>query len=222
MEPLPDRAALMSLAHDLPAVWEAPTTDMRLKQRILRVVLHEIVADLDDERSDVVLLLHWAGGRHSEIRVRRNPTGKHRHCTSLEAIEIIRRMAGRSPDEQIAATLNRLGLRTGRDNTWTEGHVRSARHTHGITSNAVDEGSPDVMTLDDAARCLGVSATTVRRFIHEQILPAQQVVACAPWEIKRADLDRQGVREAIRNIQQRAGAPRTRRTQAQPSMFSGQ
>jgi excisionase family DNA binding protein len=222
IEPLPDRTTFMSLAHDLPAVWEAPTTDMRLKQRILRVVLHEIVADLDDERSDVVLLLHWAGGQHSEIRVRRNPTGKHRHCTSLEAIEIIRRMAGRSPDEQIAATLNRLGLRTGRDNTWTEGHVRSARHTHGITSNDVDNGAPDVMTLDDAARCLGVSATTVRRLIHEQILPAQQVVACAPWEIKRADLDREGVREAIRNVQQRAGAPRTRRNQAQPSMFSGQ
>ena len=64
-------------------------------------------------------MIHWTGGRHSELRVKKNPTGKHSRCTSLEAIEIIRRMAGKFPDDQIAATLNRLGLRDGTGNTWT-------------------------------------------------------------------------------------------------------
>jgi hypothetical protein len=36
-------------------------------------------------------------------------------------------MAERFSDEQIAATLNWLGLRTGADNTWNQGRVRSAR-----------------------------------------------------------------------------------------------
>jgi len=59
--------------------------------------------------------------------MKKNLTGKHGRCTSLEAIEVIRRMAGRFPDDQIATTLNRLGLRTGPGNTWVEGRVRSAR-----------------------------------------------------------------------------------------------
>jgi hypothetical protein len=33
--PIPDRAVLVSLAHDLPSVWHAPAIDMRLKQRIV-------------------------------------------------------------------------------------------------------------------------------------------------------------------------------------------
>ena len=46
--PLPDREVLLSLAQDLPAVWNAPSCDMRLKQRIVRILVHEIVADVDE------------------------------------------------------------------------------------------------------------------------------------------------------------------------------
>jgi hypothetical protein len=69
-----------------------------------------------------VLVIHWAGGRHSEIRLKKNLTGKHSRCTNLEAIEIIRRMAGRFPDDQIASTLNRLASGTGTGNTWNGTH----------------------------------------------------------------------------------------------------
>jgi hypothetical protein len=71
-------------------------------------------------------------------------------------------MATRFSDEQIAVTLTRLGLRTGPGNTWTEGRVRSARETHGIP--ACDRNQPrEHLTLEEAARHLGVSGTTVRR-----------------------------------------------------------
>ena len=130
--PIPDRAVLVSVAQDLPAIWHAPTTDSRLKQRIMHILLQEIVADLDERRCEIVLVLHWAGGRHSELRVKKNEPGRHGRSTSLEAIEVVRRMAGHYADEQIAATLNRLGLRTGAGNSWTELRVRSARSYHGL------------------------------------------------------------------------------------------
>ena len=47
--------------------------------------------------TEIVLMIHWTGGRHSELRVKKNLTGKHSRCTSLEAIEIIRQMAGKFP-----------------------------------------------------------------------------------------------------------------------------
>jgi hypothetical protein len=57
---------------------------------------------------------------------------------------------------------------------------------------------------------------TLRRRIDEHVLPAQQVVACAPWEIARADLDRNAVQDAFRLIRLRVRAPRTHRDRAQP------
>ena len=73
---MPDKEILMSLAQDLPAVWNASTTDMRLKQRIVRILIYEIVVDVNEKDHETVLLIHWAGGRHSELRVKKNRTGR--------------------------------------------------------------------------------------------------------------------------------------------------
>jgi hypothetical protein len=123
--PAPSKEVLLNLAQDLPAIWNSPSTDMRLKQRLVRIVIEEIIADLDEKSGEIVLVIHWAGGRHSELRVKKNKTGKHRRCTNVDAIGIIRQMAERFSDEQIAATLNRLGLKTGAGNTWNEARVKT-------------------------------------------------------------------------------------------------
>jgi len=57
---IPSRASLFSLAQDLRAVWQA-STDMRLKQRIVRLVLREIVADVDPASREVTLLFALGG-----------------------------------------------------------------------------------------------------------------------------------------------------------------
>jgi hypothetical protein len=139
---IPDRQVLMSLAQDLPTVWNSPSTDMRLKQRITRILIREIVADVDDNAREIVLLIHWAGGRHSELRLKKIETGKHRHCTNVDAIEVIRKMAGKFPDEQIAATLNRLRLRTGADNTWNQNRVYSVRHRYQLPGFRSEPAQP--------------------------------------------------------------------------------
>lgn len=128
--PLPSKELLLSLAQDLPAVWNAPSTDMRLKQRIMRILIEEIIADVDESNREIVLLIHWAGGRHSELRLKKRETGQHRRCTSMEAVEVVRQMAGRFTDESMAVTLNRLGMRTGMGNTWDKNRVYSLRHQH--------------------------------------------------------------------------------------------
>jgi DNA invertase Pin-like site-specific DNA recombinase len=87
---IPDKETLLNLADNLPTVWNAETTDMRLKQRITRILIQEIIADVDEAASEIVLMIHWTGGRHSELRVKKNLTGHHSRCTSLEAIEIIK------------------------------------------------------------------------------------------------------------------------------------
>ena len=216
---VPSRDILLSLAQDLPAVWNAPETDMRLKQRIVRILIHEVVADVDDAQHAIILLIHWAGGRHSELRVRKNPHGRHSRSTSLEAIEVVRQMAGKFSDEAIAATLNRLGLRTGAGNTWSEIRVRSARQDRNLP--ALDSSRTDgMLTLAQAAQRLGVSPMSVRRLIARKELAARQVVPCAPWEIAAASLDAAVVREAVLRIKQRVRTPPPQSGDRQPSLFS--
>jgi DNA invertase Pin-like site-specific DNA recombinase len=67
---------ISALAGDLRAVWSAPTTDARLKKRIVRTVIHEVVADIDDAASEVVLLIHWIGGVHTELRLPKRRRGQ--------------------------------------------------------------------------------------------------------------------------------------------------
>jgi len=101
----------------------------------------------------------------------------------MEAIEVIRQMAGRFTDEQIATTLNRLRLRTGLGNTWNESRVHSARHYHMLPPFDPSQSDHRFVTMEEAAQRLGVSSRSVRRMIERKKMPANQVVECAPWQI---------------------------------------
>src|ERR1700739_2167209 len=86
---------------------------MRTRQQLLRALIVDIMADVAEAARDVTLPIHWRGGQHSQLRVRKPKTGEHRCRTSDEALAVIRSMATRWSDEHIAASLNRMGMRTG-------------------------------------------------------------------------------------------------------------
>jgi hypothetical protein len=52
------------------------------KKRIVRTLIHEVVADIDDAASEIVLIVHWVGGAHSELRLPKRRRGQ-RNSTSL-------------------------------------------------------------------------------------------------------------------------------------------
>jgi Helix-turn-helix domain len=191
-----------------------------LKQRIVRILVREIVADVEQDKQQIVLLIHWAGGRHSELRIKKNGLGKHRRCTGVEAVEVLRQMAGKFSDEQVAATLNRLRLRTGAGNHWNEQRVASLRHYHKFPAYDANPTARDLLTLEETAHRLGVSATSVRRMIRQKLLPASQVIACAPWQIHGEALKSAAVLQAVENIKNRARVPPTRNDSDQPLLIS--
>jgi DNA invertase Pin-like site-specific DNA recombinase len=217
--PLPNKELLLSLAQDLPAVWNSPSSDMRLKQRIMRILIEEIVADVDENSRDIVLLIHWAGGRHSELRLKKREIGQHRRCTSMEAVEVVRQMAGRFTDELIAATLNRLGMHTGVGNTWDKDRVHSLRNYHRLPG--FDPRHPrTTATLKETAQRLQVSEGTVRQMIKQKKLPATQVVEYAPWEIPVEALDSEEVQKIVARIRNGNTRPQKQTVEEQQTLFS--
>jgi hypothetical protein len=67
----------MQLAYDLPAAWNAPTTDARTRQRLGRILIQEVLIDLDDASNEAVVTVHWSGGRHTELHVSRVRCGRY-------------------------------------------------------------------------------------------------------------------------------------------------
>jgi len=110
------------------------------------------------------------------------------------------------PDGEIARILNRLGYRTSHGNSWTAPRVASLRNGYHIP--VFDRtASPRLLTMDDAARALGVSAMTIRRLIMLGVLPATQPVAYAPWAIRGEDLALEGVQRAVEAVKKGRGLP---------------
>jgi hypothetical protein len=103
------------LAGDLKAVWRDPTTDVRLKKRIVRELIREVIADLDEQDGEIILVVHWMGGVHTELRLPRRRRGQ-RNSTVAKIVEAVRALALVCSDDVIAGLLNRNGLRTGHGN----------------------------------------------------------------------------------------------------------
>jgi len=201
--PSPSRRSLEGLAGDLQAAWDAPTTTMRTRQRIVRTLIEEIIVDVDDDTSEILLTIHWKGGQHSQIRTRKPRSGEHGRRASEETVEIVRSMAGRWSDEHIAATLNRMGLRTGQGNTWDQIRVQALRNTHDIPAyRSAHKGGPWI-TMSEAAARLGVTNHVIRWLIRSGVLPAEQVVPRAPYQIRLTDLEREEVAQALVSRSQR-------------------
>lgn len=193
---------LLQLAADLPRVWEQ-CNDMRLKQRIARILMEEVVAKVQAETNEVVLTVHWAGGQHSEIRIEKPNRKVAADAAGQSAEEIVRRMAEHFPDTLIAATLNRNGLRNNSGKRWRLAEVHQLRKEQGLPDYDEAAVKRQLLTARQAAERLQVDIGTVRRLIAENLLPGQQVVKFAPWRIAEVSLELPGVVARIRAIHER-------------------
>jgi len=205
----PDRAALLALAEDLPSVWRDAGTDVRLKKRIVRALIAELLVDVDEQAARVDVVVRWAGGQHSALSVPKLRTGQHRYRTSRDVVDLVRDLVHVLPDGQIAAVLNRLGYRTGRENTWTASRVVTLRQYHEIPVYDETRAAREAwLTLEAAATRLAVSPTVVRKLITRGVLPAKQVVATAPWVIQAEDLGCEAVQRYVADVHRGRTAPR--------------
>jgi DNA invertase Pin-like site-specific DNA recombinase len=185
--PSPDE--FHELARNLEAVWSDSETDARLKKRILRTLIRDIIVDIDDQAAEVVVVIHWKGGVHTELRLPRRRRGQNATHTSKEAVDAVRVLARLCPDRLIASVLNRNGIRTGRGNRWTQERVTALRSHHGIERYVPEQRAEQPwMNLTEAARALGVSARTLRIAAERGEILAEHPLPDGPWVFARTAL----------------------------------
>jgi excisionase family DNA binding protein len=182
-----ERERLLALGADVEQAWHSATASPATRKRIIRTLIEEIVVRVEDDALE--LMIRWAGGDHTPLRVKKNRAGQHRWTTSADVVELVTALARQLPDKAIAAVLNRAGKPTGRGNGWTRSRVCWLRNHRGIAPYREGErGERGEVTLEEAAGVLKVSEATVRRLINEKILPATQHCKGAPWVIRGDDL----------------------------------
>jgi hypothetical protein len=167
------------------------------------LLIEEIVIDLDDTAHEAVLLIHWIGGRHTEVRVARRRAGGYPGDRSPSAVEVIRRLGGRWPDRELAVTMNRMRCKTPDGLTWTTVRVAALRERLGVLAFDADADRPQTISADAAAHRLGICVSSVHKLIRNGVLPATQLMPSAPWQIPVGALATDQLRIGLQEIAER-------------------
>lgn len=200
IRPKIDRERLLQLAHDLPAAWNAPSADTRTKQRLIHVLVREIVCDLDDASNEAVLLIHWTGGRHTEVRVPRVRTGRYPEDRAPTAVDALRKLAGHWPDRDLAVSLNRMRCKTGDGETWTTVRVKEMRERLRLPDYDPTRQDGATISLMKAAEQLGICVGSAMSLVRRGILPATQIIPGSPWLVPVEALSSEPVRLGVQQV----------------------
>jgi DNA invertase Pin-like site-specific DNA recombinase len=194
-----ERTEILEMGESFATLWESEHCSMELKKKIIRTVIEEVLVDMDETTKKLAFTIHWKGGTHTRFQMPKPVSGIGRK-TSLEDLDVIRRMAIRYGDAEIARVLTKLGRRTATGKRWNAFRVQAARKRYTIRGQSQTRADPEVLTLAGAAAYCGVSDTTIRRLVEGGILRREQVVPWAQWEIRRSDLDSEPVRSVVTHL----------------------
>ena len=199
------REEFETLAGDLEAVWRHPETDVRLKKRIVRTLIEEVMVEVDPQAGEIIVVIHWKGGVHTELRIPRRRRGYSRAHTPPEIVDAVRVLVRICSDDVIAGALTRSGLVTGMGNRWIRERVTSLRSHHGIPPYSAERRRAEGwLTLTEAAEQLHISGITLRLAIERGEIEAEHPLANGPWVLNRRTLETEkAVRFAERLRRQR-------------------
>lgn len=178
------------LTRRLEAVWNDPERDVRLKKRIIQTLIREVIADVDGSLGEVILVIHWKGGVHTERRVPRRHRGQNNSHTPKGVVGAVVTLARTCPDELITGMLNRNGLKTGRGNRWTRERVTALPSYYRILCYNPEQHREieGWMNLTEAAASLQVSPRTLRLVVDRGEIISEHPLADGPWVLQRQAL----------------------------------
>lgn len=173
-----EQEAVRHLSLNVPTVWEAETTTMADRKRLLRTVVQEITLTPTGSRTASMTML-WSGGITTSHEISCPPIGW--HCLApASLVERLRELAIRLPDHQIAELLNAEEVRTPTGKSWTAKRVASLRKQHAIsTACPVEPGAVAVrgdglLSAAEAARRLQVCRSLVHIWVGHGVLSGDQ------------------------------------------------
>lgn len=172
-----NKGRLIKLCSDLPAVWQAKSTQPKNKKRILR----QLIKDITIEKQDKKILLHvrWQGNE-TETIVTDAPLRNHeRWRFPKEIIDQVRQLSLQYDDKEIAYYFNQQRLKTNKGNPFTIDSIKWIRYKHKIP--APDRRKPGEITVNEAMEKFSVSRHVVYYWIERNIVEARKPKSGVPF-----------------------------------------
>jgi DNA invertase Pin-like site-specific DNA recombinase/IS30 family transposase len=201
------RATLYSLAEDLPRLWHHALADPKLKKRILRAAIHEILVAHEPETQRLEVTIHWQGGVHTRVHVKKRATPVGRK-TDPELIDLVRGLVAEVSDAELARILNMKKLRSPHGHTWTQDRVRNFRRWHRLRRSKKDDTPSDTLSMKEAADYLGISHNGLLGLERLGAIARNQATDFAPWRVSQQKLDSKDVKRLVSHLKRFGRLPK--------------
>jgi hypothetical protein len=144
-----ERAAISTLAQDLPAIWAAPTTTTPDRKQLLRSTLECVQLDGVSRAGQIEVQIRWRSGVITRLIVERYRRGADALKTPADAVDRIHDLASTSTYAQIAVQLNAEGWRTAHGRAFTSQHVAYICRRDGVARGT---GHTRLLPKEDAEK----------------------------------------------------------------------
>lgn len=173
-----ERARILALAQDLPAVWHATTTTAAARKQLLRFLIKDVT--LSRAETSIQIDVRWQTEAVSRMAIPRPARNAEVRRTDPAVVARIRTLALTHTDRQIAAALITDGRYAGMGGAFTTGKVQWIRHAYGIPTGCPEspaacptgQRSDGRYTAKAAAALLNIDVSTVAAWCEAGLLDA--------------------------------------------------
>ena len=144
--------------------WTDPKTTVRERKRAVRLVIEDVTVS---KTAHIVAHIRFKGGATQTITVALPPPFAQSRLTAPETLAEMDRLLEEHTDAEVAEQLNRRGYRTFDGLLFQSIHVYQLRRHHHIPDRYTRLRAQGMLTAEEWARSLGVSAQVIWRRYHQ-------------------------------------------------------
>ncbi len=167
-----DRARIVALATDFPALWSDPRTPQRERKRMVRLLIDDVTLTRQGRISVAVRL---RGGQTATLQVPVRLPAPQARRTPAQVIAKIDQLLDGHTEAGVAEHLNQAGILSGTGQAFHAGIVHHLRVKHALASREQRLLARGLLGLEAAAAQLGVCTQTVKRWHHEGLIDGELV-----------------------------------------------
>jgi DNA invertase Pin-like site-specific DNA recombinase len=185
-----ERARILALAQDLPALWNAATTTNVERKQLLGFLIKDVCLNRGETMIEVSI--RWQTEACTVLSNPRPPRSCDKRRTDAAVLARLRALAADNTDRRIAEILNQEGFRSGTGQRFTTNIVKQLRYSYSISSGCPDwpAASADGYRADGrctarvAAELLNVTVSTIADWCQSGLLDGIQSASHGPWWIQ--------------------------------------
>jgi len=161
------RAAISSLAADFPRLWRDPHTPQRERKRMVRLLLEDVTLSRSEE---IILHIRFKGGATKTLKLPLPLNAWQQRMNSPQVVQEIDRLLDHHTYAQIAAILNKRGLRSGQGQAFHGRLVARLQRSYRLQPRYDRLRARGLLTLKEMASLLGLSASGVKIWHHHALV----------------------------------------------------